>query len=211
MRKSPVAADGQIGPHMRITPCAAARLARLLPAPALALLLVACNGGYLGDQPASSPGTVTLRLLLKSAEVFCDQVQPCGTAAHVAIRNDDGHWLRTEKGWCATPCSQECPHPSCSTIACAGPGTGVEISKIEQTWDGAYLESSYCGDTIACYTPRFALPGHFVARMCATPGALSTSGTGPPACTALAPSKCVEVPFDLPGPSLVEAFLPSGI
>jgi hypothetical protein len=196
---------------MRITPCAAARLARLVPALGLALMLSACNGGYLGDQPAASPGTVTLRLLLQSPETFCDQVQPCGGSTHVAIRTDNGHWLRTETGWCATPCSKECPHPACSTIACAGPGAGVEINEIEQTWDGAYLESSYCGDTIACTMPRFALPGHFVARLCATPGALGTSSAGPPTCSVLAPSKCVEVPFDLPGPGLVEATLPSGI
>jgi hypothetical protein len=196
---------------MRITPCAAARFARLVPALGLALQLNACGGGYLGDQPAASPGTVTLRLLLQPPETFCDQVQPCGSSAHVAIRDDDGHWLRTEKGWCATPCSKECPHPACSTIACAGPGTGVEIHEIEQTWDGGYLESSYCGDTIACYMPRFAQPGHFVARLCATPGALGTSSAGPPTCSVVAPSKCVEVPFDLPGPSPIEAILPSGI
>ena len=196
---------------MRITPRAAARLGRLVPALVVALLLAACNGGYLGDQPASSPGAVTLRLLLQSSQTFCDQVQPCGGSAHVAIRNDDGHWLRTEQGWCATPCSKECQHPACPTIACAGPGTGVEIHEIEQTWDGAYLESSYCGDTIACYTPRFAPPGHYVARLCATPGALSTSSAGAPTCSLLAESKCVEVPFDLPGPSPIEAYLPSGI
>jgi hypothetical protein len=196
---------------MRITPCAAARLARLAPALGWALMVAACNSGYLGDPPAASPGTVTLRLLLQSPQTFCDQRLPCGGSAHVAIRNDDGHWLRTEAGWCATPCSMECPHPVCSTIACGGSGTGVEIREIEQTWDGAYLESSYCGDTIACYTSRFAPPGRYIARLCATPGALSTSSAGPPTCNAQAESKCVEVPFDLPGPSPIEAYLPSGI
>jgi len=197
---------------MRIAPSAAVWFARLVPsATVMALALGGCNSGVLGDPPPTSPGTVTLRLRLQSGETFCDQVQPCGGASHVAIRTGAGQWLRTEAGWCATPCSSECPRSPCSTIACAGPGTGVELLEIVQTWDGAYLESSVCGETIACTIPRFAPPGHFVARLCATPGALSTASAGPPTCSAMAEAKCVEVPFDLPGPSPVEAVLPSGI
>ncbi len=191
---------------MRIAPRAAVWFARFAP-PALALVLGGCNAGVLGDPPPPSPGTVTLRLRLQSGETFCDQVQPCGGVSHVAIRTGAGQWLRTEAGRCAAPCSSECPPPTCPTIACVGPGTGVELLEIVQTWDGAYLESSVCGETIACTIARFALPGHFVARMCATPGALGTASAGPPTCTATAEAKCVEVPFNLPGQSPVEAVL----
>ena len=198
---------------MRFAPCAAVRVARLARPAAVALTLgfAACGAGYLGDPPTGSPGTVTLRLLLNAPQTFCDQVQPCAGVSHVAVRISDGQWLRTEAGWCATQCTDECPPPDCPAVACAGPGIGVELSEIAHTWNGAYLESSRCGETVPCHIPRFVPPGRYVARMCATPGVLSTSSVGQPTCSSSGLSTCVDVPFDLPGPSPVMAYLPSGI
>jgi hypothetical protein len=51
--------------------------------------------------------------------------------------------------------------------------------------------------------------GHYVAKMCATPGKLATADGGfPSTCTATGPIECIGVPFDFPGPSPIVGTLP---
>jgi hypothetical protein len=85
----------------------------------------------------------------------------------------------------------------------------VALTTIETSWDGSYVESSTCGNAVACTMPRFVRPGRYVAHMCATPGTLSMDGPAP-TCTSTGPEECVDMPFDLPGPGLVETTLPAG-
>ena len=62
---------------------------------------------------------------------------------------------------------------------------------------------------MACYQPGFAPAGHYVARMCATPGTITTADGGfPSKCTATGAVECVDVPFDFPGSSPIIGTLP---
>jgi hypothetical protein len=80
---------------------------------------------------------------------------------------------------------------------------------VELTWDGTSAMASTCGNNMACYRPEAAPPGHYVARMCATPGNLTTADARfPSACTSTGTEECIDGPFDVPGPSPVVGTLP---
>jgi hypothetical protein len=151
---------------------------------------------------------VTFRLLLPSTRSFCDQLETCQfSASHISFSTTTGQSLQIGTQWCATICSAQCTPSPCPGIPCAI-GGGVAVTTVEQTWDGSYYESSTCGQGMACVIPRHVPPGHYVARVCATPGTLAESDGGPPSCMATGPQECVDVPFDLPGPSPIEVSLP---
>jgi len=162
---------------------------------------------------------VSFRLLLPSTRSFCDQQQYCGAPFpyHLAFSTTSGEPLPlTTTGWCTPDCSctpRPCPlHPAIP--ACTGPATGVAVTKVEGSWDGYYYESSTCGAGTACYNAKYVLPGSYVAWLCATPGTLTETESapdgGPPTttCTATGPQECVQVQFNIPGPSPIEATLP---
>ena len=72
------------------------------------------------------------------------------------------------------------------------------------SWDGSSYATSTCGNKMTCYQPIIAPAGHYVAKMCATPGNITTVDGGfPTTCTATGPDECIDVPFDFPGPSPV--------
>ena len=180
-----------------------------------ALALAACSSGQLSDHVPDqtvSPGTVTLRLLLPSTRSFCDQLQPCqGFATHITLANTFGQPFQTSAGSCPTFCSAQCMPQACPPAVCVI-GGGVALTGDEMTWEGSYYERSTCGSNTACYNKRFVAPGHYVAHMCATPGTLGEGDAGPPpTCTASGPEECVDVPFVIPSPSVVEASLPDTI
>jgi hypothetical protein len=172
-------------------------LAALVAAP-----LAACSSGHLGDQssgPGVSPGTVTLRLELTPGQSFCDVVDGCSYPTHVVIGKEPGNWLSVGA---ASACGVDCstcaaqPCPALPPIVCAAVATGVALTNVEATWDGSYVESSTCGGGTPCHGTRFVPPGRYVARLCATPGTLTNF-----ICTSTGPQECVDLPFDLPGPS----------
>jgi hypothetical protein len=95
----------------------------------------------------------------------------------------------------------------CAVPACFPQGYPVET--LDVPWDGATHSTSTCGNNVSCYQPGFAPAGHYVARMCATPGNLTPAdGSVRSTCTATGPVECVDVPFDFPGPSPVVGTLP---
>jgi hypothetical protein len=57
---------------------------------------------------------------------------------------------------------------------------GVAVKTGDLTWDGTSISGSTCGNHVSCYQPGFAPAGHYVARMCATPGNLTTAHGGFP-------------------------------
>jgi hypothetical protein len=177
-----------------------------------ALALAACNSGHFGDglpEQEVSPGTVTFRLMLPPTRSFCDSVSSCGVNGHITFTTSGGEGLDIGPRWCTTQCSSQCTPSPCPLFPCTVP-TGVAVTQVEQSWDGAYADSSTCGNAMACYIPKFARPGRYVARMCATPGTLTItdSAPAPASCTPTGPAECVDVPFDFPGASPVEASLP---
>jgi hypothetical protein len=153
----------------------------------------------------SSPGTVTLRLVLPSTQSFCDEVI-CGPPPHIAILTTTGQLVPTTMPFCSTPCSTDCKPVSCGGLGACG-ARGLAFSGAELTWDGSTYPTSTCGAGTACYTPQFVAPGRYVARMCATPGTVVTPDGGEAACTTTGVTQCVDVAFDLPGPSPVEGRL----
>jgi hypothetical protein len=175
-----------------------------------ATILAACSSGRLGDgrtDPGVSPGTVTVRLTLPSTESFCDTIDGCSGVAHVFFGKEPGNWLTVGAGgYCPLQCSSQCIQPPCRVAggACPPIAAGVLVTNVEGTWDGSYVEWSTCGSGTACYNPHFVPPGRYYARLCATPGTLTDT-----VCTATAAQECVDLPFDLPGPSPIEVPLPS--
>jgi len=152
---------------------------------------------------------VTFHLSLPSTTSFCDRAQYAVCPDnHFSVRTAAGQPLVvTLSTTCLMFCSSQCVAIPCTAGACFTPG-GL-IMQVERTWDGSYFESSICGLDVGCIQPKFAPPGHYVAQMCATPGMLSGGDAGQqPSCTTTGPEECVDVPFDYPGPSPVEATLP---
>ena len=85
----------------------------------------------------------------------------------------------------------------------------MAVTTAELSWDGSIYPTSTCGNNVSCYQPGFAPAGHYVAKMCATPGTLKTAANGiTSTCTATGPVECVDVPFDFPGASPVVGTLP---
>ena len=95
----------------------------------------------------------------------------------------------------------------CLGIVCASEGLAVQTSEL--VFDGTSFTTSTCGDKTACLQPEIVPSGHYIARMCATPGTISAGDAGSPTtCTASGPVECVDVPFYFPGPSPIEGKLP---
>lgn len=163
-----------------------------------------------GPATDASPGTVTLRLVIPTDRSFCDQGTVCEGQRHISVLTAAGASVGTEIPWCATICSSACKPPPCPGIACIPQGLTVKTFEIQ--WDGSSFKGSTCGNNTTCYQPTVAPPGHYVARMCATPGTIATpdGGGGPSTCTATGPVACVDVPFDLPGSNgtVVQGTLP---
>ena len=193
----------------------------------IAFGLAACDQGTLGGsaradaesrpdagskQPASrpspSPGTVTVRLELPSTRAFCDPTQYANCPdLHFSVRTAAGQPLAVTLGTtCLMFCSSACQEIPCTAGACLVPGG--TITQIERTWDGSYYEQSICGLGVGCISQKFAPPGHYVAQMCATPGMIVEGDAGQSGCTATGPQECVDVPFDFPSQSPIEATLP---
>jgi hypothetical protein len=192
-----------------LLPCVAVQHVRILALAALVASVTACSSGHLGDGgPGVSPGTVTLRLLLTPGQSFCDVVDQCSYPTHVFIGKEPGNWLTTGRASvCGVDCST-CVAPPCAALAtpviCAPAATGVAVTNVEATWDGSYVQQSTCGAAATtCTSTRFVSPGHYAARLCATPGTLADN-----TCTPTGPQECSEVTFDLPGPAVVDVPLP---
>jgi hypothetical protein len=177
------------------------------------LAVAACNAGHLDDgtppDQGMSPGTVTLQLTLPSEQSFCDTISECGGgASHVSFRTLAGETLEVGTRYCGTDCST-CRLGPCPAIPICTPVAGAQlITEVDASWDGSFVKSGTCGNGVACTSPRFVLPGRYVAHMCATPGTLTMAGTSGAPCTPTGDPECVDVPFDLPGPSPITAALP---
>jgi hypothetical protein len=191
------------------------RLVQVLSLVACAATLDACSSSAASSSGvdggvtlvAKSPGKVTLRAVIPTDKTFCDQETGCAANGHIAILNEAGVAVPTGVAWCSTMCSSACTPSPCPGIACVSQGIAVKTS--EFVWDGSAYTWSTCGNRVACFTPGYVPAGHYVARMCATPGTLRAADGGfPMTCTATAPVECVDVPFDLPSASPVEGHLP---
>jgi hypothetical protein len=177
------------------------------------LAVAACNAGHLDDgsppDQGVSPGTVTLQLTLPSEQSFCDPISECGAGvSHVSFRTVAGETLEVGTRYCTTDCSTCAALPCPAIPACTALAVGLLITHVEASWDGSFVESGTCGNGVACVSRRFVRPGRYVAHMCATPGTVTMAGTSGSPCTQTGDAECMDVQFDLPGPSPVTAALP---
>jgi hypothetical protein len=160
-------------------------------------------GGRSGDGGVS-PGTVTLRFVLPASQAFCDEA--CGPTTHIEILTSTGQLVPTAMPFCFTSCAADCKPVSCPVGGACLPH-GIAATGDQISWDGSSYPMSTCGTGTSCYAPRFVSPGQYVARMCATPGVLTSSDGGVTSCSATGATECVDVPFDFPGQAVVEGML----
>jgi hypothetical protein len=105
-------------------------------------------------------------------------------------------------------CTAECG--ACQPIGCPAlclaPQTMMPDGE-RLTWDGTFWEDRTCGSSqLACRAKTCALPGRYVAEMCAAP-ARPMQGPAGFCNAALDAERCVQVPFDFPGTPVVEGIL----
>ena len=174
----------------------------------------AAGTGGTGDSGSTSPGTVTLHLVLPPGQTFCDENPSCSSTQHLWVSTGTGAPLSLGSVGCATSCST-CVPTACPQIPvfCPAGNFGVAVNDSDFTWDGSHVESGSCENTsaaaIACVASKFAAPGIYVARFCATPGTLSEPDGGAQRCTPTGTQTCVEVSFDFPSSQPVVISLPS--
>jgi hypothetical protein len=151
--------------------------------------------------------TITFELKLPTNASYCDETMGCSSPTHFSILSPDGKELPLSTTICPTYCSS-CRPLLCPAIACVAPH-GVAVTEPTFQWDGMIYPMSTCGTGTACYDELHAASGHYVVRMCATPGTLSQPDGGLlSTCTATGATQCVDVPFDYPGTSTVVGQLP---
>jgi hypothetical protein len=69
-----------------------------------------------------------------------------------------------------------------------------------QSWDGAYFDPGTCGASRSCATLRCAVPGHYVARMCACQSIPPDGDCTNPESDGVI---CLDVPFDYPAQATI--------
>lgn len=175
------------------------------------------GAGGAGGSASTSPGTVTLQLALPPGQTFCDENPSCGVTQHLWVSTSAGALLSLGSVGCSTSCSTcaQVPCPELPVIACPAGSYGSAVTDSSFSWNGAYIESSSCENSsavaISCVASRFAAPGIYVARFCATPGTLSQpDGGGQPLCTPSGAQSCVDTSFAFPSSQPVVIALPNG-
>lgn len=173
--------------------------------------VAACGGSGSSDGSGgaggTSPGTSHIVFQISNSLSYC-KTSSCGsTGGDVGVLDASGKSLRLSAGDCYTPCD------TCEMLPCPGAACqeahGIEVTGAELNWDGHYFEDGTCNGTVACVTRRFAAPGKYTAKMCATPGDVVDA---PPStlkqCVTSGPAECAEVEFDFPSSAPVTAQLP---
>src|SRR5581483_8551371 len=137
------------------------------------------------DAAGACSGTVTFRLKANGG-VYCVGSQcssnwltvstmsgaPVGTAPLCGVR-------------CSTCVAIPCPPLPCF-IPQPLPAGGATM-----TWDGTNWTQSTCGAQLSCAQQQCAPPGHYVARMCASPAVVN--GLTSMQCSLDPPPTCVDV------------------
>ena len=132
----------------------------------------------------------------------------CTSPGHFQILTAAGQPITFSVSGCTTTCSSTCQPVFCPVGLCIAPhGTMFTGTTID--WDGSSYTSSTCGMNVPCNQKNQAPAGHYIARMCGTPGKLDNPDGGFQAnCVATGAQVCVDVPFDYPGPTPVVGKLP---
>ena len=160
------------------------------------------------DAPVVSAGTVTLRLDVAPGAAYCHLKGLCTNPVHISIRDSSGRTLLTQLqfGICPAQCGS-CMRPPCPGAPCLPPA-GEMFTGEQLVWDGGKHEQGMCGLETCVHDRSFVRPGRFTAVMCATPGVVQPpTDAGPPTCRQTGELECVEVAFDFPTATPVQATL----
>ena len=153
---------------------------------------------------------ITLKVVVPTDKPYCDQTTGCTSPTHFQILTAAGEPITFVTPSCATMCGTgtTCQFQVCPGIACIA-SHGTEFTGTQMVWDGTSYAMSTCGMGTQCYQKSTAPSGHYIARMCGTPGKLDNPDAGFQAnCVATGAAVCVDVPFDYPGPTPVVGKLP---
>jgi hypothetical protein len=165
------------------------------------------NDGGTGDA-AQASWMVVLRLSRLAPS--CGPVCPGG--GHVSIRTLDGRPLVTRLQPGDPLCSDGCERWIATVRNCDAVPSSDSLA-----WDGTvYAQTTFSEATcavrgavgLACYQPSRASAGRYLAHMCAVRCTSMTTAEGLPSCSATGAEDCIDVPFEFPGPALVEASFP---
>ncbi len=169
-----------------------------------------------GTGGSASPGTVTLQIVLPPGRTYCDENPSCIGTQHLTVLTASGQPLSLGGGiGCGVSCDTcaPIPCPEVPVIACPAGPFGVSVQGYAFTWDGGYTDQESCSPTNttvaqSCFASKFATPGTYVARFCATPGTLAPTDGGAPYCTSTGSQECMEVGFLFPASNPVLITLP---
>jgi len=167
------------------------------------------GGGGLGGSGGTtqtSPGTVTLKLVVSSTKSYCVQTDTCSYFDAITIKDSFGHVVQRWVGDCNYVDCQSCQQLACPGYACQPQGVAIDGETL--TWDGSYFGPSTCGAGQVCTGKLYMPAGSYTAVMCATPGDLAPDSSNVMQCTNTGPQECVEVPFEFPSSQPYTGTLP---
>jgi hypothetical protein len=164
------------------------------------------SDGVMSD--AGTSDTITFEVDVPKNKSYCDMTTACTSPTHLSILTVGGTILDITPPACGVTCST-CRANLCPLIACPA-SHGEAFTGATYTWDGMTYAASTCGAGTSCTLGKKAPAGKYIARMCATPGTITNADAGLFAerCMATGAAQCVDVPFELPGPSPVVGKLP---
>ena len=167
------------------------------------------GSGGAGGAAGGPPGSVMFVLSAPPPGSFCDELSCNGGSAHLSITTADGQTVDLSGGSCGAMDCTSCRLLICPQVAIACPAAqGVPYTGGTWTWDGAYAGASTCGAShVTCSETKYAAPGHYVARFCATPGSVVQPDAGLPVCVPAGQPECTELPFDFPASTPVSITL----
>jgi hypothetical protein len=160
-----------------------------------------------GNSMPCSGGPVTFQLSAGvGSSLYCVGAQGCAQISWLSITNARNEEVALSAG-CRLPLCSDCVLRGCP-LDCTLPR--VLIPEGEQLiWDGSVWTSSTCGSRqLSCEAPTCAMPGRYVAKLCAHASAGWDAGMLSCPVTSTVPPTCVEMEFEYPTTSIVAAVLP---
>jgi len=167
-----------------------------------ALAIAACSSDEQGPtRRSTSPGKVSIEFTVAGSDSYCTQ-SSCGEAPSIDVEDSSGQSLFSVLASCSSVSCETCSTSPCPGYACQIRGIPVTGAKLD--WDGRYNVTSTCGGGTSCVTYTYANPGHYTAKLCATPGKITGADAGAPQCETSGAAKCGSVEFDFPSSAVVK-------
>lgn len=156
------------------------------------------DGAAGGTGGSCANGAVTFKMIAPNDAppgTYCD---PCGPSWLTVVDPQTSKPVVLDHGCGATECDR-CTPGLCLPVGCLN--QPVTSEGVTWQWDGtAWLDSTCGANATQCSKPVCVQPGKYIARMCTTK---TRPGAGAGSCIPGDSPICTEVPFALPGSTLV--------